>query len=256
MTVGPLDLPAQEQWEERFRVPVYETDIHQQIKVSSFFRLMELGAQHHADNLRVSNEDMLRLGQSWVLSRTKLILHRLPRSEEWITWRTWPKGFSQKIFFARDFEFLDDEGEILAQATSSWIIFDLKSRRMVPSTAMKLDFPVNTARHAIAEDLQKIAAPVTMEPVYQLQARFSSLDELHHVNNARYVDWALDAFPYEFHRENMPASLQINFLNEVRPEERLELLKGQTTDGGWVICGERLPGREKAFEVSVSWKPR
>lgn len=256
MMPEPLDLPPQEIWEERFRVPVYETDIFQQLKVASFFRLMELGAQRHADNLRVSNEDMLRIGRSWVLSRTKLVLQRLPAAQEWITWRTWPKGFSQKIFFAREYEFADGEGNLLAQATSSWIIFDLKSRRMVPSTVMKLDFPVNTEHHAIREDLQKISAPPNMEPAYQLQARYSALDELHHVNNARYVDWALDAFQYEFHREFTPASIQINFLSEVRPEEQLELLKGELEDGGWVVRGEKLPDRTKAFEVSIDWKPR
>ena len=54
-------------------------------------------------------------------------------------------------------------------------------------------------------------------------ADYSAVDLMGHVNNTRYVEWICNCFPQEKYQQEQIAWLQINYNNEVRPNEIVQL---------------------------------
>jgi len=178
-----------------------------------------------------------------------------PRVEEQITIRTWPKTIQQKLFFIRDYEILSASGELLAAATSAWLMMNMQTRRLVPPSALKLNLPQNP-RQALAEPLEKLIAPANGEERLRLRASYSAIDVVGHVNNARYIEWICDAFPTPWHQQHQLAALQINYDREVHPEDEV-IVKVTSLDGqpgAFALSGQNLTQSTEAFTAAVSWK--
>ncbi len=113
------------------------------------------------------------------------------------------------------------------------------------------------------ENLERLPLPKTMPEARTVRADYSAVDLMGHVNNTRYVEWVMDCFPFEHHRTHRLAWLQVNYNNEVRPEEEIRLSLGQDpgNPGGWYIAGTvfnpvGLSGDgTRAFEAALGWQP-
>jgi len=175
--------------------------------------------------------------------------------EEQITIRTWPKTIQQKLFFIRDYEILSAQGDLLAAATSAWLMMNMQSRRLVPPSALQLNLPQNP-RQALAEPLEKLISPADGEEKLRLRAGYSAIDVVGHVNNARYIEWVCDAFPTSWHQQHQLAALQINYDREVHPEDEVVVkvapIDGQP--GAFALAGHNLTQNTEAFTAAVSWK--
>jgi len=235
-------------WTETATVKTYETDLNRRWKPSCFFQAMQQAATSHAASLGYDFDDLLKAGRVWILSRLKIRFDRFPTHDEAVSIRTWPKGIGQKLFFLRDFEFLAPDGEVLAAATSAWVLIDPERRRMLLPNTFDFNLPHNEGLSALSEPLDKIAPPDDMPERLTVQAGYSAVDMLGHVNNARYVEWACDSLPFDLHRTACLRSLQVNFLNEVRPGERISLRSGEQ-EGAWYVYGQNLDRGVRAFEA-------
>jgi len=87
-----------------------------------------------------------------------------------------------------------------------------------------------------------------------LEQAGAAVDMLGHVNNARYVEWACDSLPFDLHRTARLRELQVNFLNEVRPGERISLRAGEQEEA-WYVYGQNLDRGLRAFEAVAAFEP-
>jgi acyl-ACP thioesterase len=237
-------------WTETTTVKTYETDLNRRWKPACFFQAMQQAATHHAASWGYDYDALLKAGRVWILSRLKIRFECFPADEETVSIRTWPKGIGQKLFFLRDFEFHTAGGQPLAAATSAWVLIDPSARRMLLPNALDFAVPHNEGLSALNEPLDKIAAPDDLPERLTVQAGYSAVDMLGHANNARYVEWACDSLPLDLHRDGRLRALQVNFLNEVRPGERVSLRAGEQ-DGIWLVYGQNLDRDVRAFESAA-----
>lgn len=246
-------------WTEETTVKGYDADFQGRWKPSSFFRLMSATAANHAEHIGFGFKTMFADGKAWVLSRMKVRFFEFPVISERLTIETWPKGFHRKLFFLRDF-YVKGEGEKLyAAATSFWVLIDPQARRMLlPQQELVSTFRGYSDRRALDEDLEKINPPENLPEKFTLQARYSQIDIMGHVNNACYIDWITDCFEPEEYRTKRLAWLQINYNNEVRPSDAITVSAGKV-DGDplrWVAQGTNLTTGTQAFEAALGWTKR
>lgn len=242
-------------WDEQTTVRSADTDFLQRWKLSGFFAAMQEVASHHAANLGYDYRDMLERDIIWVLSRAKVRFHAFPQMGEPVHLQTWPKGLQQKIFFMRDFFITGADGRKLADASLAYVLINTRMRRILPPAALGGQIPDNNGRNAIEEPLEKIPPVDALEEMLALQANYSTVDLMGHVNNARYIDWISDCFTFDQHRQHIPGWLQINFINEVRPGEQVRILRGARPEDprAWYICGENATTGSKAFDAEFGW---
>ncbi len=198
-------------WREEITVRDYETDFTGRWKPSSFFRVMQLVAGIQSNSIGYNFYELMEKGMAWVLARVRINIEDFPQIDERIVYHTWLNGVQQKLFFIREFEITTMDGRRLARATTASILIDPHSRHILSPRSLPGHNPTNAVQVTPLELLDKLDVPEGMPPVYRLQAAYSDLDVMGHVNNANYIDWVCSGFPLAHYREQQISRLQLNF---------------------------------------------
>ncbi len=246
-------------WYTETKVKTYETDFKGKWRPGGFVQAMIEAATEHAAALGYDYPAMVTHDMIWVLSRFKVRFDDFPGVTEKIKIKTWPKGIQQKLFFMRDFELSGADGRPLAAATFAWLLINPQSRRLLFPPAISQAFgrsvPDNGGLSALSEPLERINPPAGLAERITATASYSAVDMLGHATAARYVEWVTDCFTKEEHEGRQLAWLQLNYINETLPGERLSLSAG-SVDGDparWFIQGTNLATSQKSFEAILSW---
>jgi len=208
-------------------------------------------AVEHAYKLGFGFEAMRGRKMLWLLCRSKLVYESLPDKHFPVLGITHWRG-TKGIFFLRDHEFYQN-GNRIAYSLSAWVVADWETHRVLRGTAIDFGDCCQAADipEIALEKLEKYKRAVDETPVFERVARYSDLDINHHMNNARYIEWVMDIFPYDWHLDRSVASVQINYSAEVLPEEKIKLYRNDTGQLSYV-WGQKDDGRQ-AFECLVEW---
>lgn len=179
-------------------------------------------------------------GLAWVITRALLQIDRAPVIGDTILARTWP-GRPRHAIFPRYYLFQDPGGQIFARASTLWVLMDIAAREMVSGEALGLPaFEVPPLPQPV-ENPGAIAKLLGEEQRAEQPVRYSDLDINRHVNNARYVDWLCDRYPFEWHERYRLERLTVHFASEIKPGDQLETVL--TADGRAFTFGGGRDGR-------------
>lgn len=232
-----------------------ECDQRGRLMPANVFRMMTEMAGINAEQLGFGFQKMLARECYWVLSRLKVRFLRQPLSGETLCWRTWPKGYQQKLFFIRDFEVLDDAGQAVMLASSAWLVIHAATRRLMPPARLPgIDLPYLSGRVALDEPLEKLLVENPVESLV-VQARYSDVDLLGHMNNARYVEAICDALPAELMTSRDLKTIQVNYDKEVRLGDQVSIRLVEQSQNVWGLEGFNLTSAQSAFTAQVQFCP-
>lgn len=232
-------------------IPCYQTDAQMALKPAAFMDLAQEIAYWAARELGFGYESLHVHHTAWVLSRLHIRFHKAPRWQDEVALLTWHKG-AAGLFYLRDFELKTPQGEILVDATSSWVVIDERTRRLVRPEDIqeRLKTEPETA-DAIAEPAPKVVMSKGGEEAVGLhRVSYADLDMIGHTNNARYVVWAMDCLPPEVTRTPLK-DLCINFNRETKEGDEVELFR-QKDGNAWYVEG-RLEGKS-CFTVKLEFQ--
>ena len=201
-----------------YDVTSYHADFTQQLTPASLFCFLQESAWRHANSKGFGWSHLAERNEFWVLAKMHVRIGRMPNWTEKIRSETWGKEPELLTAF-RDFEFFDANNQSIICATSSWHILNKLTHRPAALAHFADHFPIVT-RHAIAEKPQKIQIPSSdaiKSTVYAILP--SDIDMNFHVNNTRYVQWAMDCIPFEFQKQRSLHEITVNFLSEARMGE-------------------------------------
>ena len=177
---------------EHFLTRQYEMGRDRLMRIQCVCNYMEEAAGIHADKLGVGLERLADDGLAWVLAKMRLCLRRRPGAGELVVVETWPVSV-ERVQFRRDFIMYDESRQILATAVTQWVVMGLASRRVER-------FPAHVAELApenplLAQESGDIRIPAASDgrPGPLFPVRLADIDQNRHVNNGRYVDFALEA---------------------------------------------------------------
>jgi medium-chain acyl-[acyl-carrier-protein] hydrolase len=241
-------------WKEYHRIRTYEVDYTNRLKLNSIFNFLQEAASKSADSLGFGYKDFEKENLYWVLSRVRVILLDNQRVGDTICIETWPKAI-EGVFATRDFRIYDSDENIICLATSSWALLDAKTMRPLPGAELQKRVHHMNADSAIDEVPGKIMEPSRKDLVYERPVRYLDLDVNRHVNNVRYVEYLLDAFPMEHYQSRKLVSVQVNFLNEALYGDILRIYKGPYEEQEELVylAGVNQHDR-KIFQARVEWQ--
>lgn len=201
-------------WTESFRVCSYEVTPHGHAALQSLCHYVQEAAANHARALGLSRDAMLAHDRAWVLMRLRLQVDRYPSWRDLVRVETWPSGIDG-LFATREFVLYDADDAVLARGTSAWGVIDVKRRRpmRVPDDVYAITPPDRTRPLQFAS--RRVPALERANHARRFDVRFSDLDLNRHVNNVRYVEWALEAVPKAVLTAQYPVDLDITFRAEI-----------------------------------------
>ena len=167
-------------------IQCFETDASWRLKPASFMNFAQEAAGNHAVFLGFGYDELIAKNTAWILSRVHVVFTDTPKWKEDITLTTWHKGLN-RLFYLRDFVLTDKEGRERVKATTSWLVLNLETRRLVRDPELMEEGTV-CAENVIETPADKVQMPKDIENVHVMDhvVAYSDVDMNGHTNNAMY----------------------------------------------------------------------
>lgn len=218
-------------WNERFVVRASEVDASKRASAEAVCAWLQEAAGNHAARLGCAVDDLLPRGLTWVLTRLRVDLDRLPSWREEVEVSTWPSGVDRS-WALREFRLTDSGGAAIGVAVTAWAILDLASRRPMSPPVELAEIARDTPPRVRGGPLAKVPELSDPETSRPIEVRFADLDLNRHANNVRMVGWVL---------EGLPDAVHFGTLRRLDVEFRAEALLGDA------LRSETAAAAEKTF---------
>lgn len=207
-----------------FTYPVFTflTDHRDRLTAANLANFLQDIAGRHAMTLGWAVEDLHNAGTTWVLSRIYVEIHHLPMHMKNVIVKTWPTG-GERLFAYRDFEVHTEDGQLVAKGRSAWVVMNLETRRplFVPEEVKNMAglYP----EPAVQFPERKVPGATKAEICLPIKVRMSDLDRNIHVNNVRFIEWAMESVSADFYDRYDVATMDVVFRSEVRKEDEVRV---------------------------------
>ncbi len=192
------------------RLNARDVDLNNRWKMASVFEAFQEIAGEQCTNLGFGWTTLMeQYGYCFVIVRMYVEMDAYPGAGETVRVETWPEN-KLRLIFTRYFRIIDQGGNVIGRAVSQWVLFDTKTRTVVkPQSCPIVKTPDTSSlepsavmpKHIVPQDVLAQMNMTTYQ-AYRTPA-YSDFDYNHHVNNARYVEWVLDALPPTYYARNM-----------------------------------------------------
>ncbi len=197
-------------FEREFTVGYSTMDVQGLIKIVSIMNFLQDTASEHAGYLGASGFDLARQGFAWVIHRYHIEIHSHPQFLETVSIRTHRHSFNN-LYEIREIamETPDRENRFITSKVA-WVMVNKKNQHPV-----RLDryLPPEMVAHCLTQN-PFTPPPGPLERMdFELffRVRMHDLDMNRHVNNAIYVEWAVETLPRDMLEKYRPGTIDVIF---------------------------------------------
>lgn len=184
---------------ESYPIRTFDIDCNKQLSIPALVRLMQEAAMQQVLDLKISVWDLEAYQLAWVLIRKRIEIQRLPLLGEKISIHSYPTG-ADRVFTFRDFRVYDEGGNLIATASTTWLLMNTQTRQMARIPAELL------ARFSGYFPPKEECLPQALDQLPEMQAPLKDrtykvgwydLDFINHLNNVHFAKWMIEALPDE-----------------------------------------------------------
>jgi medium-chain acyl-[acyl-carrier-protein] hydrolase len=212
----------------KFKITSADTDIFARLRLGGMVNYLIQAAIDSADKLGFGFSGLREQKLFWVLNRLTI---EMPENLGWydeIEVETWPKTVD-RILYLRDYLVRNTKNQIVAKATSGWAAIDVETKKLKQVSGVEAEIFSHLKDKQALTDFEKLDR-VKEGDNFEVKTSFFDIDLNKHVTSTRYVDWMMDTFSLDFHRDNRPKTLTINYMKETMPGDEI-LLSRHSPDG-------------------------
>lgn len=160
---------------------------------------------------------------SWVLLDWKLKIIRRPKYSEKIKIKTWSKN-AIKFYTYRDFEVYDENGQVIAIATSKWVLLDIDKEKIVKISDEVLNKYEPELEKSVFDisEIEKLQEPENYISEVEYTVKKSDIDVNNHMHNLNYLELANEALPEDVYNEQELNNVRINYKKEIKLGETVK----------------------------------
>ncbi len=208
--------------QEDYTVRAYDIDAHKRMTAPALLRILNEAAMQHVLKLKLSVLDLEPHQIGWVLLQLEIHINHLPVLGERIQIRTTPSGF-ERAFTYRDYYVLDEDGNVLAKGSTTWILMNIETRRptRIPDwiTVRMPEMP--RPDDCLERPGSALSAMDSVDFQQSHRVGWYDLDFNWHLSNTHYLGLLLDSVPASFLRDHFPSKLLIHYKLEAQLEDEL-----------------------------------
>ena len=221
------------------KIEICEVDFANHYKIYHMFTTFAELATENGAKVGLWN-DQMKGKYGWVIAKQTLKLNEPIRVDDVVEFSTIIDNGSSAIF--PRYYFIKKDGKEVANCSAVWTLLDLEKRRIVIPRREGLTVPV--VNHDIKLDTPKnIEYDFELSHMMTRQVLYSDVDLNRHMNNARYIEWALDLIDLDIHKDHFINEVTIHYKKEILPLAHVELFMGH--NGNRYV----VEGRNKQDEV-------
>lgn len=199
-----------EKYEKSYEIASFECDEYGYLRLRCLFNLFQDLADTHANIIGVGYNYCKQNHLGWVGGAYHVQINKMPTWRDRVVLKTWPSKATAATAI-REFELTDAQtGDVLVRASSQWVLIDATKHRPV-CVAPHLQHCEPITERSVDTSFAKLPPLERTDITIVQTVRVDDIDLNHHVNNAVYPSWVLDALPPDFTMRRRLAELQIQY---------------------------------------------
>lgn len=207
---------------KKYEIHYYEVDSKLRCKLSSIINFIcDVGTQQ-SEYLGGGIEYCTKNNCAWVFYKYDIKICRYPMFGETISITTQPVGF-KKFYGLRKYIIKDAEGNLIGEALALFFLINIEKRR--PMRIQREQYDIYGVDGDVDYDISMDKLERTEEEQYrkEFNIRYSDIDSNNHVNNVKYVEWAIEAVPIEVVNNYILKRLKVNFEKETTYGDKISV---------------------------------
>ena len=218
--------------------------------IKAMMKYLENIACSHSDMVGYGINTIEETGVVWILLDWKFKIIERPKYGQNIKVRTWSRKM-EKCSAYRDFQILDENGNVLAIATTKWVLLDASTRKIqrIPEEFIA-KYQSEPERNVFGEEIEKLQETENEEYSVQVKTRRTDLDINNHVNNLNYLDLAYEILPDEVYNAELK-NVRITYKHQTEPGEIVNV--SYTKKENKNIITIKTENKEKLHAIVELW---
>jgi medium-chain acyl-[acyl-carrier-protein] hydrolase len=222
-------------YSQDFTVTLSDVGENNALTNKGILRMLQEIACVHSSLVAFGINDSATTGFSWILLNWKLQVFARPIWNTKLKVSTWCSKHTL-IAFYRDFEVLDSDNNLIAIATSKWVLFDINKNGITKlNDEIKAKYTQQVNKHVFdVPMLEKLKEPENNEFVREYTVQRRDIDTNHHINNLNYLDFAYEAIPDDIFSHSDFKNVEIMYKHEAKLGDTLNLFYTKQKDSIFV----------------------
>lgn len=181
---------------KQYEIYYHDIDYNRNALITSLVNFFGDVATYQSEELGIGLDYLKSNNAAWVLYKWDIDILEFPMYGDKIIVKT--SAYSLKKFYAfREHEICNGEGKVICTAKSVWFLIDIKKRK--PIRILKNLYKAYNIDENCNEELSidKVKDLTRVDNEETFTIRYSDIDTNRHVNNTKYISWAIEAVPLE-----------------------------------------------------------
>lgn len=201
--------------EKEYEVHYYETNYRLECKMSSIINYFcDIGTKQ-SEELGVGIDYLMEKRLAWVFYKYDIKVHRYPKYGEKIIVKTFAKSF-KKFYASRGYEIYDESNNKIVEGEGIFLLINIDRRRAIripEDQYITYGIDIDNCPDIKVTKLEKLDKEMYKN---NFKVRYGDIDSNMHVNNVRYVEWALESLPLDIVLNYELKDLSVIFEKECR----------------------------------------
>lgn len=189
-----------------------------------------------SDELGVGRQYLEERHLAWVLSFWQIVIHRRPKSGEYIRTGTFPYEF-KGFMGMRNFLLEDSCGERMVSANSIWTLLDMNTGRPVKTSPEIIEHYTLEEKLPMEYAGRKVSMPKEGTVMAPVRVGREHIDTNRHMNNAKYIALAMNYVPCHLEVKE----LRIEYKKQAYPGDEIYPFVA-SIDGGLAVSLQDASG--------------
>lgn len=222
----------------RFTVKYCEADFKDELKPSALLAYFEEAACSSADELGFGYAYVKPRGFAFMVSNICCEFLKPVALGATVTVNTWPLPPS-RVVFGREYFLEDAQGERLVNASSRWCLIDMRTGKLLPSSAIdNQDYTTYNTDKVLADESWRIP-PFALEEgelKFSIRIANSEYDHNMHVNNTKYADYCFNCFSVQELSKRRLRRFSLSYIKQCKENELLRFYL-KKAEAGYFVQG-------------------
>jgi medium-chain acyl-[acyl-carrier-protein] hydrolase len=251
--VGSLYFHEKMAWSRTYDIPYFLIGKDRKLRVTALLQFLEDMAIRHSEFCGVGLDYYHDNGVAWVLAKWDVEIYSYPEFNQQITITTVPTSF-RSYFGFRLLEVRSEEGELLAKAHTLWVFVDTVRKKPIPVTDELVRAYGLTRDQKAPLAIEAPTPPESEEMAAQFEVRPADIDTNRHVNNIRFVEWALDTLPVDFTESHSVRRVLVDYRKEITFGEQVTANADMLRSDEMITTRHQISGTKKtASLITFKW---
>jgi len=211
-------------YEEKIKVMSYDVDETGRASAVSICNYFQEAGFNHAAILTENGKLLPNPNIAYFLTRLHVCMKKYPLWGESIRVETWLSPIVDR-YAIRNFEVYNSKDELIGCGENSAVFYDMgKEQIVIVPEDIKNSGSFSERARPINDPFERLPKLDQADHETAYDVKYSDHDTYRHVNNVRYVDWALNTIPVDVWKEFQPETVEISFRAESSHNNKIQSL--------------------------------